>query len=154
MCWKDLIRIGCGSILSERKIPDFEMHDLDPCPMPSTLQAPANRGLRPQSQRRYTGKAAGVISTILGTTDGGANGTDLRTTGPLTPRKVFIWNDRACSCGSRRRGARRWGRMTHWRQVNAAKFLERFLCRWRLALRLHYDAPVRRSKSHCAVLCA
>ena len=71
-------------------MPDFEMHDLDPCPMPSTLQAPANRGLQPQPQRWCAGTAAGLIATILGMTDEGANEIYLRTTGPLTPRKLFI----------------------------------------------------------------
>ena len=67
------------------------MHDLDPCPMPSTLQAPANRELQPRAQRGYAGTAAGLISKILGTTDEGANGMNLRRTDSLTPRKLFIW---------------------------------------------------------------
>jgi len=36
--------------------------------------------------------------------------------------------------------------------ISAAKFFERFLCRWRFALRFKHYAPVRGSKGHCAVL--
>ena len=72
-------------------MPDLEMHGLDPCPMPSTLQAPAKRELQPQPHLRHAGTAAGLIATILRTTDESANGMNLRTTGPLTPRKLFIW---------------------------------------------------------------
>jgi hypothetical protein len=134
-------------------MPDFEMHDLDPCPMPSTLQAPAKRGLQPQSQRRYTGTAAGLISTILRITDGGgANGMNLRTKGPLTPRKLFIWIRSSLLVRMAAAYGEQAGSDDALAPVNAAKFLERFLWRWRLALRLQYDAPVRRSKSHCAVL--
>src|SRR2546421_12763273 len=67
------------------------MHGLDPCPMPSTLQAPAKRELQPQHHLRHAGTAAGLISKIVVTTDEGANGMNRRTTGPLTPRKLFIW---------------------------------------------------------------
>jgi len=38
--------------------------------------------------------------------------------------------------------------------VSAAKFLERFLRRWRVALRLQHYTPVRCSKGDCTVLCA
>src|SRR5438552_17999056 len=36
--------------------------------------------------------------------------------------------------------------------IRATKFFERFLCRWRFALRFKHYAPVRGSKGHCAVL--